>query len=101
MNLEKWTPYLPPRARLMLEALRISARAEHESALPFAEACLLAQADADKGSVPIVVGWQINDVSGNKEPGWCVVGSLPLLTIEPVALLYPIERNVLPCRPRK
>jgi hypothetical protein len=82
----------------MLDTLKISARPDHESAQPFAEACLQAQADADANGAQIVIGWQINDATGDREPGWGPLAALNLLTLEPVAMLYPIQRNPIPCK---
>ena len=101
MNLSRWAVYLPPDALALLEALAISERAEHETAMPFAEACLHAQESADAAQVQVVVGWQLNDVSGDKEPGWATPASLAHVQLEPVALIYPLPRSAAPCKPRR
>jgi len=97
-NFGNWSIYLTEATAVRLERLAIAARPMHAGAMEFAEACMRAQRDADEGDVQIVVGWQINDATGDKEPGWGPIKALNLLTLEPVAMLYPLQRNPIPCK---
>jgi hypothetical protein len=100
MNLRKWAPYLLGEGREleMLESLKISMRAESDSGMPFSDACLIAQQLADENDAQMVVGWQINDTTGFREPGWCPVRMLSLMLLEPVALIYPLQREPFKCK---
>lgn len=77
------------RARKLLEALDIGSRPLHEGGLTITEATVQAQAIANESNVEMVVGWQINDVTGDKEAGFCPRASLEFMTLEPVGLVYP------------
>lgn len=93
-----WAGYLSAAAIERLEALKISERMPHVGAESFTEATLRAQRDADESGNHIVIGWQMNDVTGDREPGWGPLLALNLLTLEPVAMLYPIQRTPIPCK---
>lgn len=99
-RLDKWDTYLTVQARAMLEALKISERYNEDAGQTFADAALEAQRLADETQCAMVVGWQINDGSGNKEPGYAPLTALSLMTLEPVALVYPLERE-LTCKPKR
>lgn len=77
------------RARKLLEALDIGSRPLHDGGLTITEATVAAQDIANETNVQMVVGWQINDVSGDKEAGFCPRTSLEYMTLEPVGLVYP------------
>lgn len=100
-NLERWAAYLSKESLARLTALAISDREDSDGGPTFADACLRAQELADKHGETMVVGWQINDATGGKEPGWIPLRGIDLAAIEPVALLYPLEREPKPCKPKK
>lgn len=77
------------RARKLLEALDIGARPLHAGGLTITEATVAAQEIANESNVEMVVGWQINDATGDKEAGFCPRRSLEFMTLEPVGLVYP------------
>ena len=80
---------LSPDARKMLEALDIGARPLHDGGRTITEATLEAQHVANRDRVEMVVGWQINDATGDKEAGYCARAALELMTLEPVGLVRP------------
>jgi SLT domain-containing protein len=82
----------------MLDALRISDRASQAGAQLFADMCIAAHNEANDKNTAMCVGWQINDASGDREPGYGPMAALSLLTLEPVAMLYPLQRNPIKCK---
>lgn len=54
----------------ILDAVR-SQRGEAPPPDPFALVRVKAQACADEYGVTMVIGWQTNDVTGEREPGYC------------------------------
>lgn len=100
-SLDRWAAYLSRESLARLTALAISDREDHDGGPTFGDACFLVQELADKHGECMVIGWQINDATGAKEPGWIPLRGIDLSAIEPVALVYPLERIPKSCKPKK